>query len=751
MPVLLADPPVADLTDHEARGGLAGLRRAYELGPGATIQEVRLSGLRGRGGAGFPTGLKWQSVRDAVDLDDEDGGADRAFVVCNGAEGEPATFKDRAIIRANPYAVVEGVAIAALAVGAERAFIGIKERFTAEAERLAARGRRVHGGRSARPHRVQVVLGPDHYLYGEETGLLQVIEGEAPLPRNVPPYIHGLFATVPAAGWSPSAGGVATEFAASNPTVVNNVETLATVPLVLALGPEWHRSLGTDRSPGVVVATVVGDVVRPGVGEVELGTPLREVIDRVGGGVPPGHTIKAVLSGTANPVITADQLDVPLSYEGFEAIGSGMGAAGFWVLDDTTSMVEVAQVVSRFLAVESCGQCPACKLGCLAVTDGLDRLVAGEAVPEDVETVAYRLRTVTDGNRCYLPVQEQRVVGSIVTAFADEVNAALDGPPLPAAGWWSQAGRPGRGVATYDDRQPPQAARLDLPGRLQRRRSGPAGGGHAPGGRDRGQQGPGLVAALEVLVLGHRVGHDAGAGLHRGPAVVVDDHRADGDGGVDVAREVEVADHAGVGPALGRLEVVDDLHGPHLGRARHRAGRQRGPQHVDRRAPVGQLARHLRREVHHVAVALERHHLVDLLGAEAHDPAHVVAGEVDQHHVLGDLLGVLAQLGGQAAVLLVGAAPAAGAGDGREMTRPSSSCTIGSGDDPTSVTLGLAHEVHVRAGVDLAQHPVEVERLGVEVEVEALGQHHLEDVAGEDVLLGDLDRPAVQVGCPSST
>ena len=454
-PLLLADPPVADLADHEARGGLTGLRRAYELGPGATIQEVILSGLRGRGGGGFPTGRKWQSVRDAVDTDVEDGGADRAFVVCNGAEGEPATFKDRAIIRANPYAVVEGVAIAALAVGAERAFIGVKERFGAECERLAAAVDELSSAGLLEAAPVQVVLGPDHYLYGEETGLLQVIEGEAPLPRNVPPYVHGLFATVPSAGWTASAGRVATEFAASNPTVVNNVETLATVPLVLARGPEWYRSLGTERSPGVVVATVVGDVVRPGVGEVELGTPLGEVIERVGGGVPAGRTVKAVLSGTANPVITPDQLGVPLSYEGFDAIGSGMGAAGFLVLDDTTSMLEVARMVSRFLYVESCGQCPACKLGCAAVTDGLDRLVDGSAVPEDVEAIAYRLRTVTDGNRCYLPVQEQRVVGSILTAFADEVNDALDGVPLPRRDLQvpklvELAG----GVATYDDRQP---------------------------------------------------------------------------------------------------------------------------------------------------------------------------------------------------------------------------------------------------------------------------------------------------------
>jgi NADH-quinone oxidoreductase subunit F len=453
-PVLLADPPVTDLADHEARGGLAGLRRAYELGPGATIQEVILSGLRGRGGGGFPTGRKWQSVRDAVDVDEEDGGADRAFVVCNGAEGEPATFKDRAIMRANPFTVVEGVAIAALAVGAERAFIGVKERFAPEAGRLAAAIDQFAAAGLLDDTPVQVVLGPDHYLFGEETGLLQVIEGEAPMPRNVPPYIHGLFATVPAAGWSAAPSGVVTDFSASNPTVVNNVETLATVAQVLARGPEWHRSLGTERSPGFVVATVVGDVVRPGVGEVELGTPLREVIEHVGGGLPAGRTVKAVLPGVANPVITGDQLDAPCSYEGLEAVGSGMGAAGFLVLDDTTSMLEVARVVSRFLAVESCGQCPACKLGCAAVTDGLDLLDSGEAVPEDVETIAYRLRTCTDGNRCYLPVQEQRVVGSIVTAFADEVNLALDGTPLPSRGFVlpklvDLAG----GTASYDERQ----------------------------------------------------------------------------------------------------------------------------------------------------------------------------------------------------------------------------------------------------------------------------------------------------------
>ncbi|HEX2192452.1 MAG TPA: hypothetical protein VHH09_04605, partial [Acidimicrobiales bacterium] len=221
---LLADPPVTNVTDYLGIGGGQGLERARSLGPGGTIQEVILSGLRGRGGGGFPTGRKWQSVRDAGTREGPDG-ANRTFVVCNAAEGEPATFKDRAIIRANPYAVVEGVAIAAYAVGAERAFIGTKERFVPEVERLAAAIDEMTEAGLAGDVPIQVVLGPDAYLLGEETGLLQVIEGEDPLPRNVPPYLHGLFATVPAEGWSASPGGVATEFAASNPTVVNNVET----------------------------------------------------------------------------------------------------------------------------------------------------------------------------------------------------------------------------------------------------------------------------------------------------------------------------------------------------------------------------------------------------------------------------------------------------------------------------------------------------------------------------------------------
>jgi NADH:ubiquinone oxidoreductase subunit F (NADH-binding) len=445
---------VTSVTQYFATGGGRGLPRAHELGPGGTIQEVRLSGLRGRGGAGFPTGRKWQSVRGSAPADVP------RYVVANAAEGEPGTFKDRAILRANPYQVVEGLAIAAHAMGATAAFIGLKASFRTEIDGLerALTEMEAEGAAGAVP--IAIVAGPDEYLFGEETGLLQVIEGDAPLPRLVPPYLHGLFATTPESGWSagPQLSGPdrrpATEFAGSNPTLVNNAETLATVTHVLARGPEWHRSLGTAESPGLVVCTVVGDTVRAGVGEVELGTPLAEVIERIGGGVGPGRTIKAVLSGVSNPVVTADRLDTPLSYEGMEAIGSGLGSCGFIVYDDTTSAVELARVVSRFLYVESCGQCPACKLGTGAITEQLDTLLSGQVVGDEIEVVGARLRSVTDGNRCYLPVEEQLLVASLLRAFPEEFADAQDGVAPAVRGLQiAKLVDISDGVAVYDDRQ----------------------------------------------------------------------------------------------------------------------------------------------------------------------------------------------------------------------------------------------------------------------------------------------------------
>jgi NADH:ubiquinone oxidoreductase subunit F (NADH-binding) len=345
--------------------------------------------------------------------------------VCNGAEGEPGTFKDRTLLRRNPYQVLEGIAIACRAVGADAAYLCLKSRFTRElgairraTAEMAERG--LLGG-----SRIEVVAGPDAYLFGEEKAMLEVIEGKDPLPRVLPPYVHGLFAGTPQLGWQANTGRGG-DGAASNPTVVNNVETLANVPSILSRGSAWFRSVGTDATPGTVVATVVGDVVHPDVGEVALGTPLREVIDALGGGVAPGRTVKAVFPGAANAVVPADALDVALTYEDFEAIGSGMGSAGFIVCDDTACMVAEALSLSAFLAAASCGQCPPCKLGTAAITVALDRIESGVGNDRDVAEIGRWLSQVSDGNRCYLPVEEQQLVSSVLRTFPEEVTAHIE-------------------------------------------------------------------------------------------------------------------------------------------------------------------------------------------------------------------------------------------------------------------------------------------------------------------------------------
>jgi NADH-quinone oxidoreductase subunit F len=209
--------------------------------------------------------------------------------------------------------------------------------------------------------------------------------------------------------------------------VVNNVETLANVPLILAHGPAWFRAVGTDASPGSILCTVSGDTARAGVAEIPLGTSLASALAHVGGGMPDGRRVKAVLSGVANPVLPGTRLDTPLTYEDMATAGTGLGAAGFLVFDDRRDMVRVAHAVSRFLYVESCGQCPACKFGTGEVTARLEQLVLEGGSEADVETIAARLRQVTDGNRCYLGTEEQRTVGSILAAFPEDVALALTG------------------------------------------------------------------------------------------------------------------------------------------------------------------------------------------------------------------------------------------------------------------------------------------------------------------------------------
>ena len=419
----LPDAPVETLNDHVASGGLTGLFAARQQAPDAAIELITTAGIRGRGGAGFPTGRKWRSIADAAT------DADEPFVVINGAEGEPGTFKDRALLRANPYLVLEGALIAAHCIGADRIVVATKARYGEELDRIRqAAGELAHAGALV-DERIEIVEGPDHYLFGEETALLEVIEGEEPLPRQLPPYLYGLFTTSPNLGWSAgtdeSPGGPTEE--SSNPALVNNVETYAHVALVCRNGADWYRSMGTAESPGPTIVTITGDVQRAVVAEVELGQPIRHVIEALTGGPAPGRSIKAVLSGVSNRVLTDDELDLPMSYEALAAEGSGLGSAGFIVFDDTRNMIDVAYQVSRFLHIESCGQCNPCKTGTQAITGALEEIVAGQGRAEDLDTIERRLLTVTDASRCYLPTQEQIVMTNLLQRFPDDLATRAGG------------------------------------------------------------------------------------------------------------------------------------------------------------------------------------------------------------------------------------------------------------------------------------------------------------------------------------
>lgn len=424
--------PAAALTtldEYRDHGGGRGLERARRLSPREVTDVVAASGLRGRGGAGFPTGRKWSTVTaNHSDLL-------ASTVAVNAAEGEPGTFKDRAILRSNPYAVLEGALIAAHAVGANQVIVALKRSFERSIRRVDEAIGEIERAGWSEGVEVAIFEGPSEYLFGEETALLECIDGRHPFPRIAPPFRRGVVEIVDdlRALDSESSSAAHVQMAGPSsalvapPALVNNTETLANVPAIVANGPEWFRELGTDDSPGTVVCTVTGRTRRHGVAELAMGTPLRDAIDLIGDGPEPGHAIKAVLSGVANSLVPAALLDTPISYEGMQAIGSGVGAAGFIVFDDTTDLVAVAAEVSRFLAVESCGQCTPCKQDGLILADRLRALQADDALDTDLDTILMRLRHITRGARCYLASQHQVVVESILELFPDEVAAHLAG------------------------------------------------------------------------------------------------------------------------------------------------------------------------------------------------------------------------------------------------------------------------------------------------------------------------------------
>jgi NADH-quinone oxidoreductase subunit F len=425
---VLDEHVVTTMEDHVALGGGRGLEAAHRLGAAAIVDEVERSGLRGRGGAGFPTGRKWRTVLGNAST------TEPIPVVVNAAEGEPGTFKDRALLRRNPYKVLEGALIAALAVGASEVVVALKSSSEREAQRVRDAIAVARAAGWLESVAVRIVEGPASYLYGEETALLEVVEGRPPFPRVTPPYRRGLDEGDPDAANTAAtvdlAGSAATDAA---PALVDNVETLANLPGILADGVDWFRSVGTPESPGTIVCTITGATARHGVGEVAMGTTLRDVIDAIGGGAERGHRLTSAISGTANAMLPAELFDTPLCYEAMEQIGSGLGTGGFIVFDDRTDPVAVVQGVSRFLAVESCGQCEPCKDDGLRLAELLDALRRSEAGEREVRDIEQRVDNVAVGARCALARQQQAVVGGFLRTFADPVLLHVAGRAAPAS------------------------------------------------------------------------------------------------------------------------------------------------------------------------------------------------------------------------------------------------------------------------------------------------------------------------------
>ena len=400
--LLDGDAPIT-LDAYLAMGGGEALAAASRIGPESVITTIRESGLRGRGGAGFPTGIKWAGLRAAE-------GAHK-YVVCNAAEGEPGTFKDRWLIRSNPYQLLEGLAIAAYVVDAERMFIGIKAKFEEEVARLRVAAGEMADAGLLSDVGVDLVLGPDEYLFGEEKALLEVIEGHDPLPRLYPPYVVGLFA----------------EGDQGNPALVNNVETLSNVPHILRNGADWFRTFGTPSSPGTMVFTIGGDVRWEGVVELEMGTPLSFLVYAVGQGFAAGRRPKLITSGVSNRPLALHDIDTPLDIESMRAVGSGLGSGGFTAYDDTVCVVQVAAALSAFLFRGSCGQCPPCKLGTEAITERFTRLTVGGGSISDVEDIAAWILRVTDSNRCGLGSGQQAFARGIVDFFPSDLASHIEG------------------------------------------------------------------------------------------------------------------------------------------------------------------------------------------------------------------------------------------------------------------------------------------------------------------------------------
>ncbi|QKF83227.1 NuoF family protein [Halarcobacter ebronensis] len=392
-----------DIDDYIAYDGYLALYTALdEMRPEDVLNEIKISGLRGRGGGGYPTGLKWESVSKV--------NADQKYIVCNGDEGDPGAFMDRAIMEADPHKIIEGMALAGYACGATKGYIYVRAEYPIAVEKLnraikQARQKGILGNQiadSGFSFDVEVRLGGGAFVCGEATALVASIEGNRGNPRQKPPHLsdYGLW---------------------KSPTVLNNVETLANIAPIIRNGGEWFKNIGTESSPGTKVFALTGHIQNTGLVEVPMGISLRELIYEVGGGLPQGVKLKAIQTGgPSGGCIPEELLDIPVDYESLKSIGSIMGSGGLIVMDESSNMVEVARFFMDFCQSESCGKCVPCRVGTTELTSLLDKFIAKNATQNDYKLLKELCEVVKNTSLCGLGQTAPNPVLSTIKYFEEE-------------------------------------------------------------------------------------------------------------------------------------------------------------------------------------------------------------------------------------------------------------------------------------------------------------------------------------------
>jgi NADH-quinone oxidoreductase subunit F len=399
---------LTQLSEYQAVGGYKTLRKARKMEPAAIVEELVKSNLRGRGGAGFPMGRKASFLAK--------GTGKPTYLCVNADESEPGTFKDREIMLRNPHRLIEGCLITAHGIESKNVFIYLRGEYLDVFEVMRrtldeARDARLFGGVTIVLHR-----GAGAYICGEESALLESLEGKRGQPRSRPPFpaVSGLY---------------------GSPTLINNVQTIATVPPIIEHGGDWYASIGPETSPGTVVFSLSGNVARPGNYELELGTPLRELVYEIGGGVPEGRELKALIpGGSSTTVMTPDQLDTPLDYNSVAEAGSQFGAAAVIVIDDRACMVQLALRSTQFYMHESCGKCTPCREGTRWMTQLLRKLEDGRAEQSELDLLLSVADRVMGKCLCALGDFAAGPVVEYVRAFRDEFQRHIDEGGCPFGG-----------------------------------------------------------------------------------------------------------------------------------------------------------------------------------------------------------------------------------------------------------------------------------------------------------------------------